>query len=80
MDVSREDINDGKKKFQKVIKVNVLCSCLAPACVFVFWKKGLTELQKYRLQQQVQENNWTRRLAGVDRAETRIMKDPGRRN
>ena len=68
--------NDEQKYFQKTFKGKFLDSCVVPTGTYGFETLALSELHEHKLQRQVCENNWLRRIAGVRRVERRRMKDP----
>ena len=56
------------RRISNRLKGKVMSTCVTPACLYGTETLALTELQQQRLQ--VCENNWVRKLAGVQRSLT----------
>ena len=61
------------RKTSRKLKGKVLDSYVVPASTYGLDTLALSELHQHKLQ--VCENNWIRRIAGVERVERRRMKD-----
>ena len=63
----------GDRHISRKQKGKVLNSCITSSCIYGLETMAMTDKQQNKLQ--VFENNWVRRIAGVDRIDKRRMEE-----